>query len=572
LATTRDVIYIDAEEEITAIIDKVQSAKSNLVALVLPKKTSVLQSSINIKLLKRSAEQAEKSLVLITSDESLKALAATNKIYVASDLNSKPVIPSNDSVPIRDLDQPQDLKNPTIDLSQYQSAANLGVDQQLDEIASQIPIDEDEDNQPVVDSTNQLTQSDIEPISPEITSQRKVSNLQNDQIVDSLADKNLKVPSFNRFKIIIITIIVFIILLLAFVYYIFAILPKADINIKTDALNIHINTPINLDNFQSSSSATAGVLYTKQVSYSKTTSASVPTTGSVNTGQTASGQVTIGLADCHNTPITTPFTIPAGTTVSYNNLDYETSLSATIGSNTCSTVVPVTALNNGSSYNLAPDQPMNMSTVDGISGTNFTVVSDGISGGTDNIQKAVAQADINNLNSKLTISNSGAENALEIQLESDGFYPIKSTFTTSKPQITYSNQVNQPATTLTGNEKVTYTMIGVDSNELKSFLDSLIKSKITNSSQVILNSGYQNLIFSTGNSPTNLVLSTTAEIGPKLSVSQVKSLAAGHTSSYIINQLKKNPNIKNVTVTITPSWMSTVPSNKNKIVVTIQKP
>jgi hypothetical protein len=27
-----------------------------------------------------------------------------------------------------------------------------------------------------------------------------------------------------------------------------------------------------------------------------------------------------------------------------------------------------------------------------------------------------------------------------------------------------------------------------------------------------------------------------------------------------------------VTVTITPSWMSTVPSNKNKIVVTIQKP
>jgi hypothetical protein len=71
----KDTIYIDAEDEITSIIDKVESAKEKIVALVLPKRSSTLQSIVNMRLLKRSAESAGKSVVLITSESALMPLA-----------------------------------------------------------------------------------------------------------------------------------------------------------------------------------------------------------------------------------------------------------------------------------------------------------------------------------------------------------------------------------------------------------------------------------------------------------------------------------------------------------------
>lgn len=51
----KDTIYIDVDDEITGIIDKVVSSKHKIVALVLPKRAAVLQSIVNMKLLKRVA-------------------------------------------------------------------------------------------------------------------------------------------------------------------------------------------------------------------------------------------------------------------------------------------------------------------------------------------------------------------------------------------------------------------------------------------------------------------------------------------------------------------------------------
>ena len=62
----KDTIYIDVDEEITGIIDKIQESDKKVVALVLPKRASVFQRIVNLKLLKRSADKASKNIVLIT--------------------------------------------------------------------------------------------------------------------------------------------------------------------------------------------------------------------------------------------------------------------------------------------------------------------------------------------------------------------------------------------------------------------------------------------------------------------------------------------------------------------------
>ena len=47
----KDTVYIDIDDEITSVIDKVISSKAKTVALVLPKRASVFQSVVNMKLL-----------------------------------------------------------------------------------------------------------------------------------------------------------------------------------------------------------------------------------------------------------------------------------------------------------------------------------------------------------------------------------------------------------------------------------------------------------------------------------------------------------------------------------------
>ena len=89
----KDIIYIDVEDDITAIIEKVKAADSKIVALVPPKRIGVLQSAVNLKLLQKSASLAGKQIVLISSDHSLVNLAAMVRLPLARNLQSKPEIP-----------------------------------------------------------------------------------------------------------------------------------------------------------------------------------------------------------------------------------------------------------------------------------------------------------------------------------------------------------------------------------------------------------------------------------------------------------------------------------------------
>jgi hypothetical protein len=91
---SKDVIYVDVDDEITSIIDKLENSGQKVVALVLPKRAASLQSIVNMKLLKRSADNAGKNLVLITSEQALLPLAGAAGLHVAKNLQSKPDIPA----------------------------------------------------------------------------------------------------------------------------------------------------------------------------------------------------------------------------------------------------------------------------------------------------------------------------------------------------------------------------------------------------------------------------------------------------------------------------------------------
>ena len=85
----KDVIYIDVEDDITAIIGKIKAAEHEIVALVPPKRTGAIQSAVNLKLVQRAAERADKHVVIISNNAALTALAGAAHIPVAKNLQSR---------------------------------------------------------------------------------------------------------------------------------------------------------------------------------------------------------------------------------------------------------------------------------------------------------------------------------------------------------------------------------------------------------------------------------------------------------------------------------------------------
>lgn len=61
--------YIDADEEISSVIDRLNKSMSSENYFVVPKRAIFLQSIVNLKLLKREADKLDKHLVIVTQDE-----------------------------------------------------------------------------------------------------------------------------------------------------------------------------------------------------------------------------------------------------------------------------------------------------------------------------------------------------------------------------------------------------------------------------------------------------------------------------------------------------------------------
>ena len=70
------VLYLEPDEEITSVIDRIKELKAKNIALVVPRDAVVLQSVVNLKLLKKEAEKLKKDLSLVTSDRVGRNLAA----------------------------------------------------------------------------------------------------------------------------------------------------------------------------------------------------------------------------------------------------------------------------------------------------------------------------------------------------------------------------------------------------------------------------------------------------------------------------------------------------------------
>ncbi|MEI7759073.1 MAG: hypothetical protein WCJ05_02740, partial [bacterium] len=277
----KDTIYIDVDEEITGIIDKIQESDKKVVALVLPKRASVFQSIVNLKLLKRAAEKNSQNLVLITSESSILPIAGAVGIHVAKTPHSKPEIPVHPDSVEQYEDESMDLDNGREFDPKSSKEKAIGELAAASGVAlSEEKIHRPEDIDETIDISDDALMNDATGKGENESgkSKRSKKNKKNKK------DSSLKVPDFNKFrKILVIGGIVIVSLIVLFLLF-GSQLNKANITIQTTSQPVNSSITLNLDTAAKSLNTANSTVPAVAQSTQKSSSQSVPTTGQVNNG------------------------------------------------------------------------------------------------------------------------------------------------------------------------------------------------------------------------------------------------------------------------------------------------
>jgi hypothetical protein len=550
----KDTIYIDVDDEITGIIDKVQTSKHKIVALVLPKRATVLQSVVNMKLLKRNADKAKKSLVLITSEAGLMPLAGAVGLHVAKNLQSKPAIPAG---PEKD-EVPESLVN----------------EEEL----------ETEDDEPSIDDKKSIGElAGVAAVAAATPEAEETINLDDAEEVPAATkaakgvkpkkDKKLKVPNFERFRKWLILGGFGLLILIVGGIYAFKVMPRAHIVISTDTTTLNSTITFTANTTSKTFDEAAKSVPAQTASSKKTDTQNAPATGQKNIGNKATGTVSMSAKVCNS--ISTPSSVSSGSGISANGLTYITQQDVTFTfdsiSGGCinfkSNGTTITAQNGGANYNTA-------TTTFAVAGRADVSSSGSANGGTDNVVKVVSQADVDAAKAKInTSANSDAAKAeLTTNLKKDGMYPISSSLTTDGPNVTSSPNVGDQADSVAVTGTTTFTMLGVNQANMTQLVDNQLKAQIDTSKQSVLDNGLNSATFTVnGKDNPQVSVQTSATIGPSLDTDAIKKEVAGKKKGDTIDIISNRPGIKGVTVNYSPFWVSKTPSDPKKVIITFQK-
>jgi hypothetical protein len=534
----KDVLYIDVEDDITAISGKIKASKEKVVALVPPKRIGVLQSAVNLRILQRTAKLADKHIAIISSDASLLPVAAAAGIPVAKNLHSKPEIPVISQKSVED-------ESDIID-------------------GSALPVGEH-----AATTTKPSLKQRARDAAASTAAAASFTQLPKSGDVPAKSRGSQKVPNFSSFRKKLFIGVLLLIGLIAFLVWAIFFAPRATVAIQAKTSDQAISTSVTVSPSVTTDAA-KNTLKTRREQEKQDIAVDFTATGKKDVGTKATGSMTIKRTSVSSDTIQ----IPVGTAFSSGNYTFTSTQAASlqgtkIGSGGLiqdSTTISVQATQNGQDYNLAPTTYR--STIDGFSATGSQM-----NGGTSKTVAIVTQSDVQAAAEQLATQNSDAVKA-RLQQKLQGAKVVEGSFAANRADATPNPAVGQEAPD--GKAKltsvVTYSLDGIASNDLDSFLKQALDMKLSkDNSQRVFDAGTStaklaNFAAAEGDQGT-AKLTATGKIGPHITDNDVKKRVKGKRFGDIQGDLKTIEGVQDVQVRFWPFWVNTVPQDDSKISV-----
>ena len=529
----KDVIYIDVEDDITNIVSKIKDSKARIVALVPPKRVGILQSAVNMRLLNRAAENAEKRIVLITSDQALSGLAAAARIPVAKTLQSRPEIAE---IPAIDVDDGDDV----ID----------GSDIPVGELADKATPKARNKADDAIDAAIAEDEKPSKPVKP----------------AKSAGRGKPKVPNFNVFRKKLVLIGGGIALFIVFMVWAIWFAPHATVVITAKTTTSTVDKSVTLKQ-DGKVDAANNIIKSLRQEQKKDISVDFTPTGKKKVGEKASG--TMHLVRTSVSSLT--LIIPAGTSFSSGDYTFVSTEPASLSGTSIGpggviqsvATVKVQATQVGSEYNLS-----SRSYSSNVSG--FSAAGTAMSGGSSREVTVVSADDVAKAKVKLDAQKDASLQSAVKALFPSSSIVINESYQEARSNPTPSVAVDHEASG-TGQLKTTVTasMQGIDRSDMKQFLEDTLKKEIgSKKNQKIYNDGSNEVKFAQYSERNNAVqvrLTANAKIGPEIDEHKVKEQVKGRNYGDVQSSLESIEGVQDVDTKFSPFWVRTVPNNDKHI-------
>jgi hypothetical protein len=531
----RDTLYLDNDEEITSVVDKLKGASHASIDLVIPKDALLFQGVVNLKLLRKQAESLGKEITIVTQDKVGTKLAEQIGIPVVAKVGQTPkVVKMAESDPVSFNEE---------DIEMKEDAPKVG---------------ESDD-----------TILDTEEVVEAAAAKETVEDLPKEELKKTAGGGKMakwkKVGLASGF--------VFIALFVAAYIYV----PLANVSIKLAAEKERVDISFKVDKSYDEVDTGAEVIPASIVEEEKEVTEKYQTTGSRDAGEKASGTVTI----VNHEYSTDAFTINAGTRIQTSSgLIYRTKNNVSVPkyikvggvvTQEGKVSVDVAADAPGEKYNVVGGKmsiPGLMSsgvTIDDIYATS----SNPFTGGSTKTIKFVTQADINKAKEEI---GKGAQDELKSAIAlkiGDGYRLLDEGLKLEQVSAEPTKKVNEEATEFELKAKYKATAITFKEDDLLKLAEAVLSDKIGSTKEIvekgslISTTKFIEADFEKGILSANL--SGEAYIAQKLDEDKLKIDLTGENEANAKKYLEGIEGVEEVSVRYFPTFYKRMPRLKNHI-------
>ncbi|OGD57403.1 hypothetical protein A2V71_00155 [Candidatus Berkelbacteria bacterium RBG_13_40_8] len=523
-----EILYLEPDEEITSVIDKMKTAKSARLGLVVPREATLLQSVVNLRLLLREAAALGKEIAIVTSDKIGRNLAAQIGIPVYNSIEEQapvfqPPPPKPSSEEIIEIDMAQKTEEP--------QKAPKGVQVhhfQEDSVVWRR-------NKPPV----------LKP-----------------QAQDKLVSPKISAPKppkdFSKYKKVFWPILAILVVLLGIATYL--LLPKAYVTIFVPSEDLKKQVQLVISSKVSGADTRQNILPGDLVEVSKEAQGNFPATGKKNIGEKASGTITL-----YNTLDSNNHNLAAGTQLSNSSKTFLLKSQVVIPGAGVSggSIIPGTvkadieAENPGEDYNVKAGR----FTIMGLSAAEQEKIygqsTSDLTGGLSKEVQVVSQSDYDQAKQKLV-------DELQTTLNQDFQAKIKEKKALDKaivnpdPEVTSTAGVDQEAKEFEMKVKLTKKAMVFSFPDLKAFLSEILEEQVPSDKIVAIPNdndiGLEVKETAYDKGEMAIAANVTAKIASKVSQDKIKTAILGKSRNEAESFIKGQEGVARVEINFRPSW------------------
>lgn len=588
----KDVIYIEPEQDITDILANIKGSKNKIVALVPPKKAGVLRSAVNFKLIAKAARQNEKTVVLITTDESLRRLAGSVAMPIAKNLQSKPQLPDDDdAIEFGDDKESDD----TIDGKDGKAEAKGEPEEGKDEaeakddapkaapVAKKVPVAaavKVEKKKPAEDVIEGEPEPEAEDdVEPKTKNEKAAAKM-----------KGMKIPNFAKYRKYIIIGGVALVIIILFSFWANVIAPAAKISVKVHTTSSNFTEKITFVKDESKADPKKGVFYLEEKTIAKKGEKEFKATGQMDKGTKATGKITITRpkGDIIASDANLKFIVPKGTTFTIGGKAFVSSEDADLSAsstalgichykactvNDITKTISVVAKENGEGYNVAAATTGIASSVSIPS--NYKVTSTAMTGGSSKMVTIVSKEDFETASSDIEMPDI---NDIKRELESEfgGNYVLLGDMKQTEPKVISSPALNEEVgdkITPKISKEISYTMYAVQREAVETYIKTVVSSTLGDDTQMIYDTGIDKAFFEAFQNSADdnsAKLKTTVKTGPRVTDEMVREKCLGYKVGECQSRLKSINGVSSAKIDTSYFFVMSVPADTNKTEVNIE--